>query len=334
MADMSRFAAAAALWLAFITPALADAPSFGWPAGCTPGQDCWIAQYVDHDPTSGYRDFGCGHRSYDKHDGTDIAVKDHAAIDRDIPVIAAADGRVARIRNDQQDHFGTDADIEAAQAAKKEAGNVVSLVHSDGWVTEYAHMKKGSVTVKVGDIVKKGQRLGSVGQTGMAAFAHVHFSVRHKNAVVDPFIGEDDFDCGDAGHPLWDKPIAYEPALFYAAGFSDHAPSLEDLTRDASSPSTMPATAPQFLFWASLWGAEPDDEFTETILDPAGQVYARYHDKADKTRIKVLRVIGRDTKKFPLQPGVYTGRATFTRHLPDGKTIERSIEQSVRVTNN
>ena len=329
---MVKTAVLAAAALLFCVPAaFAAPPSLGWPAGCTPGQDCWIAQYVDHDPTPGSRDLVCGHRTYDAHDGTDIAVKDRAALDRDIPVVAAADGQVARIRNDQQDHFGTKADIAAAKAAHKEAGNVVSLIHADGWVTEYAHMKKGSITVKPGEMVKKGQRLGSIGETGMAEFPHLHFSVRHRNAVVDPFAGEGFAGCEDKTTPLWEKPLAYEPAVFYAAGFADGVKSLSGLLLDASSPATMRAAVGKFLFWASLWGAEPGDVLTETILDPDGKVYAEYQDRQQRTQIRILRMVGKSTSAAPLRPGVYTGRATWLRQLPDGRKIERSIEQTIEI---
>ena len=315
-----------------LSTAFAAPPALGWPAACTLGKDCWIAQYVDHDPSPASRDLACNHRTYDKHDGTDIAVKDRAALARDIPVVAAADGVVARIRNDREDHFGTKADIEAAKAARKEAGNVVSLIHADGWITEYGHMKKGSVVVKVGERVKKGQRLGSIGQTGMAEFAHLHFSLRHKNDVVDPFAGEGFSGCGGSAAPLWESGLAYQPAVFSAAGFADDAKSLEGLLRDASSPATMSSSVEKFLFWATLWGAEPGDMLTETILDPAGKVYVQYQDRQPATQIRVLRMAGRPTARFPLHPGVYTGRATWMRQLPDGKKLEQSIEAAITVT--
>ena len=40
---------------------------------------------------------------------------------------------------------------------------------------------------KPGDPVTAGQRLGGVGYSGMAAFPHVHLSVRRNGVAVDPF---------------------------------------------------------------------------------------------------------------------------------------------------
>ena len=39
------------------------------------------------------------------------------------------------------------------------------------------------------DAVKRGHRLGDVGYSGMAEFAHVHFEVRKNGKVLDPFTG-------------------------------------------------------------------------------------------------------------------------------------------------
>ena len=47
--------------------------------------------------------------------------------------------------------------------------------------TLYAHMKYGSVTVKVGDRVSRGQVIGYMGNTGYSFGAHLHFEVRNEN---------------------------------------------------------------------------------------------------------------------------------------------------------
>ena len=40
---------------------------------------CFVQNYVDRDPSTGALDYRCGHRTYDKHDGTDIRLLDMAA---------------------------------------------------------------------------------------------------------------------------------------------------------------------------------------------------------------------------------------------------------------
>ena len=66
-------------------------------------------------------------------------------------------------------------------------GNYVKLRHDNGMYTFYAHLKYGSVTVKKGTRVLKGERLGYMGATGSATGVHLHFEVRDINdKKIDP----------------------------------------------------------------------------------------------------------------------------------------------------
>lgn len=60
-------------------------------------------------------------------------------------------------------------------------GNYVKIRHDNGMHTLYAHLKYGSVTVKKGTRVLKGERLGYMGATGSATGVHLHFEVRDEN---------------------------------------------------------------------------------------------------------------------------------------------------------
>lgn len=62
----------------------------------------------------------------------------------------------------------------------KSFGNYVVVDHGDGKQTLYAHSK--SLNVRKGDIVKKGQQLGLMGDTGNVTGPHLHFEVRVKKS--------------------------------------------------------------------------------------------------------------------------------------------------------
>jgi len=51
-------------------------------------------------------------------------------------------------------------------------------------MTYYAHMN--ALSVKVGDRVYKGQKIGEIGRTGKVTGVHLHFEVRIDGKTVDP----------------------------------------------------------------------------------------------------------------------------------------------------
>lgn len=63
-------------------------------------------------------------------------------------------------------------------------GNVIKIDHGEGVQTIYAHCS--SIGVKLGQYVKKGEKIGQVGSTGRSTGPHVHFEVRVNNVAQDP----------------------------------------------------------------------------------------------------------------------------------------------------
>ncbi len=87
-------------------------------------------------------------------------------------VLAPADGVVVSIVNDRPDNpLGT-------RDAEQPAGNHVVLRLAEGRFVFLAHMRKGSVSLKPGDAVRGGQRLGLCGNSGNSDFPHVHLHVQ------------------------------------------------------------------------------------------------------------------------------------------------------------
>ena len=69
-------------------------------------------------------------------------------------------------------------------SSRRGYGNIVELNHGNGYVTRYAH--NSSLTVKVGDIVEKGQVIALMGSSGRSTGPHVHFEVLRNGKSVNP----------------------------------------------------------------------------------------------------------------------------------------------------
>ncbi len=63
-------------------------------------------------------------------------------------------------------------------------GRLVVLEHNDGWRTFYAHNNANKV--QVGDRVRAGQTIATVGSSGRATGPHLHFEIRQDNLAWNP----------------------------------------------------------------------------------------------------------------------------------------------------
>ncbi len=63
-------------------------------------------------------------------------------------------------------------------------GNMVEIDHGGDLLTRYAHASK--ILVKVGQLVRSGEKIAEVGNTGRSTGPHLHFEVRHKGAAQNP----------------------------------------------------------------------------------------------------------------------------------------------------
>lgn len=105
------------------------------------------------------------------------------AADEGTPVLAARGGIVMQV---EDDYYGVGLDREKFGGR----ANVVRVLHEDGSMAIYAHLKPESVEVQAGRHVYVGQKLGESGNTGFSTGPHLHFCVqvnRGMKLVSVPF---------------------------------------------------------------------------------------------------------------------------------------------------
>lgn len=252
-------------------------PSLSLPIDCKIGIDCFVQNYVDHDASPAYSDFTCGSLSYDGHKGTDIRLADMPAMRQGYAVRAAADGYVRATRDGMEDANIRQTGTSAIQG--REAGNSVVVVHGNGWESQYAHLRRGSVTVRQGQPVKRGDVLGLVGLSGNTEFPHLHFEVRKSGVAMDPFNrGEISTPCGAGGTPLWDKEttqaLTYNATATIKSGFTPAAPVLDAMLETVPVDS-LPGDSKALVFWVYLLGVRQGDMEQIRVIAPDGSIVAK-----------------------------------------------------------
>jgi murein DD-endopeptidase MepM/ murein hydrolase activator NlpD len=260
-------AAAAPMIVSTAAPAQPSAPSFALPIDCRIGVDCEIQNYVDRDPGPGAKDYQCGTRSYQNHSGVDFRLPTLARQRQGVAVLAAADGRVLRVREGVADVSVRAADAASVEGA--ECGNGVVIGHEGGLETQYCHMAQGSLRVKPGDVVKAGAPVGRVGLSGNTEYPHLHFTVRRGGTLVDPFADGAPAGACNAGRSLWRpelrQALAYKSRAVLNAGFAAEALNMAVLDQ---GPRTPGADAPALLAYGRAIGLKAGDVQTVTLKGP------------------------------------------------------------------
>lgn len=321
--------AAALLWA---MPVQAQTISLSSPIACKVGTDCFIQNYVDQDTTSAHGDYACGSLSYDKHTGTDFRLKNLAEMKKGVAVIAAADGTVRGVRNNMADVNVKQAGI--ASVKNRECGNGVVLDHPAGFETQYCHLRAGSVIVKQGDKVKRGQKLGVVGLSGATEFPHVHFEVRRLGRVLDPFTAQPiGTRCNQPTTTLWDASTSaafrYHPTALLGAGFAP-APLSADQARIAGTGrAEIARSAAAIVLWADIMGTRAGDTLSLTLVAPNGTEIATRAIPMPKHQAQYYGFIGAKAGEEGLVPGEYTGKIMLTRAGKPEAVIDETIKVNV-----
>ncbi len=304
-------------------------PRFAFPVDCRLGESCWIVNYVDTDAEKNtHRDYACGTKTYDAHQGTDFALRSRAEMAAGVDVLAAADGTVERVRDGENDDPKTEAEYQEIRKLNKDCGNGVLVVHTPGVQSFYCHLKNDSIAVQPGDPVREGQVIAQIGQSGYAEFPHLHFAVIWENGYVDPFTGKapgHGCQMGSNESALWKTPLPYQAFSVIDAGFAGAVPDFEAIKNGAKAPDTLPADTKALIYWTGFYHAQAGDTLTLTITDPQGQLFKSREIQFDQGRKRInYYYTGRKrADDAPLLPGIYKGTATFKRKgVPDFTRID------------
>jgi len=306
-----RFLSTAFLLVLSGAAVAAEPPRLSLPLRCEPGMNCFIQSYVDHDPGPASTDFNCGARTYDTHNGTDFRVRSMRDKARGVDVIAAADGVVRGVRDGMQDISVRV--IGSAALGGRDCGNGVMLDHGGGWTSQYCHMAQGSIAVREGARVRRGEPLGRVGLSGNTEFPHVHVTIRKDGTVVDPFAyGKAPASCG-GGTSLWTPEVTaalpYRSRILLAQGFADGPVSAEDLDTGRIEDRRPNRDSAALTAWVRLIGIETGDAVRLVLTGPDGRVLAENRPEAsDRPKAQLHVFVGR--KRPP--EGWPTGRFTAT----------------------
>ena len=305
----------------------ASAAELGLPAACTLGRDCFVQQFPDMDAGPDAVDPFCGIATYDGHDGTDLRILSLADVKRGVAVIAMADGKVLRLRDGEPDRLVLSEDDRKA-VASKECGNGVVIDHGDGLEVQYCHLKQASISVQSGALVRRGDRIGDIGASGLAQFPHVHVTVRRNGRAIDPSTGQ---TVGAGCKP--DAPAAplfsaadlqllgHGEAQILAMGLTDAAVDHAALTVSGPPPAAT-ATSPALVGWAWLMKLRKGDRILIEVADPSGAIVStQTTDPMDRPKASFSVYAG---KRGAPPPGSYMLRAALIR---DQRQVVTRTEQ-------
>lgn len=308
-------AAPALLAPAFLLAAsAASAIELGLPAACTPGEDCLVVRYVDHDPESGYADYRCGGLTSDGHSGTDIALPPPRRMADGVDVRAAAGGVVVGVRDGMPNQ--PEDGRPGYDYGDRNCGNGVTMRHDGDWETQYCHMTPGSVVVRNGDRIEAGARLGSIGMSGEANFPHVHFSVRRGGADVDPFTGTDSVaPCGAPEKALWlrdaSQSLDYQAIPIADVGLTDHIPDHPAIV--AGLPAAPLARDRPLVGYILGFGAEAGDRIVLRIFGPDDALLSEIDFPVEERAPRFSRSGGRRAPEGGWPAGTYRLQASVER---------------------
>ncbi len=215
-------------------------------------KDFIIVNYVDW-INSKFQDAWCGTKSYDGHAGTDFVLDGFLSMKKGIDINAVEDGVVTSI---QEGLF----DEETQGIINKGFGNYICIKHKGKYYTYYAHLKKNSIKVKVGDQISQGQSIAQVGSSGNSTDPHLHFEFWwDSTTLIDPFKAP----CGNV-NSFWSEQFVYDTShQIWRSGLLGGLTSLDSLRFNDYQRSEFDIDKDYYTtYWNLGYGLHKGDKYT------------------------------------------------------------------------
>ena len=295
-------------------------PLLGWPLRPNNGLADFgyhgTANFVDLDAAwpDHLLDYECGRRTYDLSNGYNHGGIDYInwpfwwnKMDRgEVAVIAAAPGIL----------IGThDGEYDRSCGLNDNPWNAAYVMHADGSVAWYGHLKNGSVTARpVGSAIAQGEYLGLVGSSGSSFLPHLHFELHDATGrVVEPHAGP----C-NPGASWWASQRPYfDPAINkMTAGFARPVPMSTCPTPEQPNEATdFPPSGDIYLTTyyrdqRSL-AFDPDGATMDRLYDPDGRLVAQWTQTSPVDHYDVSYWYVRLSASQGFDTGTYRWEATY-----------------------
>lgn len=255
------------IWLLLTADSLL-AQSFVSPIGGVPFQDWTIVNYVDLEPGSSIIDFQGGNYTYNRHNAIDYTLPNFAAMDAGVSVNAVSPGIVINVHDGEYDRWSR-----ANPTPSGARPNSVLIVHANGVITEYLHLRQNSISVNIGDPVAAGQQIGLVGSSGNSSDAHLHFAVYENGNLVETYQDPDRW---------WLEPLPYAGDVYGSLdhGIINYSPTVNDLVErpmQYDEFDIQDGNGQIVRSWANVFGYKNGDDVDYFLFEPDGDEFGQLH---------------------------------------------------------
>ena len=288
------------------------------PIDCKLGENCWITNLPRHFYENKEVDYKCGSKTYPGHKGTDFILEDIEQMKQGFDVLSPFDGIVKSIQDGIKDN-----DINLPTLDKiiedQECGNNVVVV-TDDFEAQLCHMEQNSISVKVGDQVSAGERLGSVGVSGKVNHPQLSFIFNKRNldgtvTELDPFYG-DQPNCGLSPRSLWTNSEYLsnntKTGIVYNYGIAFQIPDVTKVRSGYYKRIIQPHNPEMVMVFADILSVDKGHKMKVQFLNSEGKILFEKDQEFTKYEPRYFFYIGKNLHKKQLH-GNFNIKIIYTK---------------------